>query len=166
MRPTADSFAAAGHRRGFSLVEMLIVVSILGITSAMVAPKLHDLSAAADVRGARAALAVNVARARASAIQRGRATRVSVENSKLWTVVNPGAGETMLGDTVRLDSLFHVTATPRNAPAERRTLEFDGRGIGVLSGARVEISIVRDARHTGEFCVWPSGMIDRQGCGT
>jgi len=57
--------------RGFTFIEILIVMIIIGVIAAFGIPRFHGAIEKNNVRAARAAVGTTVAKARAAAIQRG-----------------------------------------------------------------------------------------------
>src|SRR2546430_14002130 len=57
--------------RGFTFIEVLIVMVLIGIIAALGIPRIRDAIQKNNVRGARAALGTLVAKARGAAVQRG-----------------------------------------------------------------------------------------------
>ena len=53
-------------QRGFSLIEMLLVITIIGLVGVIAIPRMRDSVERANVRAARVSLANNVSRARAT----------------------------------------------------------------------------------------------------
>ena len=153
-------------RLGFTVIELLLVLTIVGITTAMVAPKLSIATSNADVRSARSALGVRVAGARGTAIRRGQLVRIYFKTNRTWTVAdpNPGGARQMVGDSVYLDSLFHVKVEDNASATAVDSIDFDARGLGVGGGQQIRLRITGKSGRTDGFCVWPSGMIDRDGC--
>ena len=98
--------------RGFSLVEALVVVVILGVLTLIFAPRLEPLAAGRGVKGARAGFVNLFNLARVYAVQlRGRAFVVVSNNIATARVVSGGVSRTV-GSAVRFDSTFRVVATP------------------------------------------------------
>jgi type II secretory pathway pseudopilin PulG len=147
------------------MIELVAVLSIMGCTIAIAAPKLLVVAAAADLRSAQSALASNVARARAIAIQRRRTTRLTFAGSTVTTVVDPLGTPVPLSDTLRLDRQYKVTASLTDGSTAPRTLDFDARGIGTATGLMMTFRLDRQGQPPRYFCVYPSGMIPRSGCG-
>jgi prepilin-type N-terminal cleavage/methylation domain-containing protein len=110
------------RRDGFTLVETLIVVVIMGIVLAFGIPKFRETQIRGDVRGARNAVANWHARARSAATSTGRTATMNISGNRILLTRSPRQNPTGLGacacDTLgieRLDSMFHVTATSTNA---------------------------------------------------
>ena len=138
----------SGRRRGFSMVELLTVLTIIGITTAISFPKLRAAGQDADVRSAESALVASVSRTRAAAIQHGRPARLYFNGSGAWTALVAANGDTThVGSRTNLAGLFQVAAVV--APAENDYVQFDARGVGVLAGggggALVRVDLTRSA---------------------
>ena len=67
--PGVRRASARWARRGFSLMEMLIVIVVLGILVLIVAPRIGSTTANREVSGATEAFASIFRQARASAVQ-------------------------------------------------------------------------------------------------
>ncbi len=154
---------AASRTRGFSIIELLIVLTIIGITTGMAVPKLRAVGLDTDVRSARSALTASVARTRAAAIQYARPARLYFSGGIARTVIVQLNGDTTrVGSAANLAGLFSVTMAV--SPAADTYIEFDPRGVGVLTGGTgtiVNIVLTRDATHTGRFCVTRYGRVLR-----
>ena len=78
------------NRRGFTLIEILIVVVLLGVIVALAGPRLRTALLRQNVRSARDALVTMHATARSSAIQRGRYTALVIAGDTAFVVAqNP-----------------------------------------------------------------------------
>ncbi len=71
--------AATGRARAFTLVELLVVVAIIAIVAGMVAPYASGSLAGMRVRQAALTLAEHIRYAQALAVDRERATRLSID---------------------------------------------------------------------------------------
>ena len=127
-------------RRGFTLIEMLMVIVIIGAVGVIMFPRLSGELNRQNVRSARQAITALHARARASAIQRARATSLIRD-----------------GNEIRIESRHPVTGavdtigTPLDVSTShggvamtwtRDVLTFDPRGIGI-EGTSTRIIVSR-----------------------
>jgi prepilin-type N-terminal cleavage/methylation domain-containing protein len=142
-------------RRGFSLVEMVIVILLVGVMAAMFVPRIGGEIDRRNVRSARAAVTTLHAKARATAIYRGRAVNlVRSGNEMLVLSTEPVTGAV---DTVeRRDFLgsYGVTVT-----STRDVLVFDPRGLG-REGSATTIIVSRSG-YADSIRVTPVGSIVR-----
>lgn len=99
------------NQRGFSLIEMLLVITIIGLVGVIALPRMRDSVERANVRAARVSLANTVSRTRATAVARGCPATFNITTGtagKVWITAcqttNVGAGGAT--ETVgRVDSL-------------------------------------------------------------
>src|SRR5213083_2199199 len=119
------------RRSGFTTIELVIAIVIIGLIAAIGFPKIHRTLDKTNVRSARVSIGTFAAMARAAAVQRGcRAVLhfVSTAPSSAWVTVcpryTPGAGTV---DTIALNDVtarFNVTMT-----ATRDSVQYDPRGL-------------------------------------
>jgi prepilin-type N-terminal cleavage/methylation domain-containing protein len=108
----------AARRRGFSLVEMLIVVVMIGVMLSIGFPKMRAGMINNNVRAARTALINMIAGARNAGSQTNRSTWVKVSGSRVLVVATPRlvalGGSTMdtIGPVQNMDGLYGVSITP------------------------------------------------------
>ena len=95
-------------RSGFSLIELLIAVTLLGLLLAIAAPRVQQASAQQSVRSARAAVANLYARARVHAVQRRVPVTLQFGDSTAWITAPAGAGLDTLGVVEHLGRQFGV----------------------------------------------------------
>lgn len=104
--------------RGFTLIEMLIVIVLIGLVGAITVPRLRDAFQKTSVRGARVAAGTLVAKARAAAVARGCRSAIhftSGPDGTAWVTVckvNTAAGIDTLGGVEHLASRFNVSLAP------------------------------------------------------
>lgn len=104
-------------RRGFTLIEMLIVIVLIGLVGAIAVPRLRDAFESTSVRGARVAAGTLAAKARAAAVARGcrSAIHFSGTDGTVWVTVckvDTAAGIDTLGGVEHLASRFNVSLAP------------------------------------------------------
>jgi prepilin-type N-terminal cleavage/methylation domain-containing protein len=108
----------AARRRGFSLVEMLIVVVIIGIMLSIGFPKLRAGMINNNVRAARTGLINAIAAARNAGSQTNRSTWVKVSGSRVFVLARPrlftvaGSDADTIGPVQNMDGLYGVSITP------------------------------------------------------
>jgi prepilin-type N-terminal cleavage/methylation domain-containing protein len=119
------------NRRGFTLLEVLIVIGLVGVMAALGIPRIRRAIVRQNVRSARDAVVTMHAKARAVAIQRGSATALVFQaNNVLIVSRHPvtGAPDT-IGQPTDLHGRYGVTVN-----RTRDTLVFDSRGLGMETG--------------------------------
>jgi prepilin-type N-terminal cleavage/methylation domain-containing protein len=134
--------AARARRAGFTLVELLTVVVVLGTTAGMSMPKVADSLRRNTVRSAREQFAMAHSLARATAIRYGRTAQLKVNTStaKFWVQADTsGTGLFATVGTVHDLSVGGVSVT-----SNRSTLCFGAQGLPTTGGTcdAGDISIV------------------------
>ncbi len=125
------------RKNGFTLVEMMIVVVLIGLVTLIGLPKVASGLAKANLRSSRTTMANMFAKARAVATQQNRRTSVAFNGNNVVVTAAPrklaGVGTVdTIGAVEKLDGLYGVTlATP---PVT--SVPFDPRGFGTLGGSR------------------------------
>lgn len=117
-------------RPGLTLIELLFVLTVVGVLTGLAAPSLRHGFDRLAVRSARDALAAGVARTRAFAVARGGAVLVvAPSQDAFW--IEATSGEPLTA-RVDLGRQYGVRLVVDGSPAEPLRLHFDGRGIGRL----------------------------------
>ena len=120
-------------RNGFSLVELLIVISIIGVMAAFAFPKMQQQIIHEGVRGARREVATQLMRARAAAAQRAcRATvHMDASTARVWVTAckMAGTGLDTVGPISQLASRYTVTMT-----SDADSLPFAANSLGLGTG--------------------------------
>jgi len=150
------------RRSGYTLVEMLIVVVVLGGLALFSLPKFNGLVERNNITAARQEIAAAVATARAAAIQKGSTATVSLNGGLLTvTVVNAGGGgSTTLVGPKPLNTTYGVTITT-NAAADT-AMTFDLRGFARLGSTGI-VRIAGTSRRDS-LCLTTAGQIMPRGC--
>lgn len=119
-------------RRGFTLIEMMIVIVIAGIVLTYGFPKIRALLIKNSLRSARGALLTAVQQAKTWAVTDGRATTVRVDpgTGVLWLTATPrrtflaGSSVDTIGFVRNLTTVYGAVVT-----ATQDTFAFDQRGL-------------------------------------
>ncbi len=152
------------ERRGVSLIEMLIVVLICGLMTALVMPSITSARDNAGRRAAHQTFESAVAATRAAALQKGKsATLTFVNNTATVTVLSGLANSsvTVMGP-VRFTPAFNATIEVLNSSTT--TITYNSRGLLTPTPAtpliyRVKVGATRDT-----VCVSVAGVILSRGC--
>lgn len=114
---------------GFSVIELLWVIVLIGLMAALGIPRIRDAVQKQNVRGARVAAVAHVVKARNAAVQRGcRATVHMRSTGAIWVTAcrTAGAGLDTLGGMDNLYDRYGITLS-----ASRDSIQFDPRGLSV-----------------------------------
>lgn len=153
-------------RRGFSLPELMVVISIMGILVLFAVPKIRTFRAGNNLRSAKAQVASSLATARAAAIQKGRQAVFVVRGNNLAVVVDTsatsGIQSLVVLSSVPIDDRYGATIT-LGAAADSNVF-YDSRGFGSTgSGSRAKY-VLRVQGMVDSVCVSPLGLINKKGC--
>lgn len=161
MRDT--NFSARGRgmiatdRRGFSLTELLIVVSMMSLVLAIAMPRVKAATNIASVNAASAELGTRLALARQTAIRRGAPAVLHVNGQKAWVTVEQNGTVLLLRDTLNLSDKYKVVAS-----ATVDSVRYDARGFAQL-GAAQKFQAARGGK-TSTVCVTAAGVLLPHGC--
>jgi prepilin-type N-terminal cleavage/methylation domain-containing protein len=135
------------RRDGFTLVETLIVIVLLGLIVLIGFPKLSSAMVQSDLRSARTTIVNMVATARAVSVQSNRLTWIKFEGSTAHVLARPrliGAGGApnfpadTVGSVQDLADQYGVAVVPGVD-----SIQFDPRGFGAWIGGDVSIVVSR-----------------------
>lgn len=148
----------ANRRQGFTIIELMLVMVVLGVLATLAVPSMRDLLIATQVRAAASDLFESVILARSEAIK--RAANIDV----VPTGGNWGNGWTVMAGTTVIqtrDAATNVTITPTNTAGVvtygNVTFRLDGR---VSTGVRtLTVSTVQAAHPVAARCI----LIDASG---
>jgi prepilin-type N-terminal cleavage/methylation domain-containing protein len=115
------------RNRGFTTIEILMVMIIIGVLAAFGIPRLRNSLEKQNVRSAKALLATLVATARGVAVSRGCPATLSMTVDSAWVTacgVSPPAASVQVGTKMLIGDDFSVTLGPSVS-----ALIYDPRGI-------------------------------------
>ena len=148
-------------RSGFTLVELLIVITVMGLMGTFAYPKLRGTTTGLSVRNARQQVLTMLVTARAASVQNGAEARF-IRSGNIVRVVVDSSGTFVTILSRNLDTEHGVSLATGGA-APRDTIRFDSRGIAIgLAGAatyKFTKSTVTDS-----ICVSKLGKVARTGC--
>ena len=114
-------------RKGFSTIEMIIVVILIGVIASIGMPRLRRGLEKQNIRSAKALIATLAATARGTAIQRGCQATLNLSPDSVWVTacgVNPPAASVQVGTKKLVGSEFNVTLS-----STLPSVTYDPRGI-------------------------------------
>jgi prepilin-type N-terminal cleavage/methylation domain-containing protein len=117
-------------RRGFSTIEMIIVVILIGLIASIGFPRLRRGLEKQNVRSSKALIATMAATARGTAIQRGCSATLNLSGDSIWVSacgINPPAASVQVGTKKLVGSEFNVTLS-----SSRASVVYDPRGIATV----------------------------------
>lgn len=115
------------YEAGFSFIEMLVVMILIGIIASLAIPRLRGSLEKQNIRSAKALMSTLVATARGVAVQRGCSATLNMTSDSIWVTacgVNPVAASVQVGTKKLVGEEFGVTLSPSAA-----AIVFDPRGI-------------------------------------
>jgi prepilin-type N-terminal cleavage/methylation domain-containing protein len=133
--------------QGFTLIEIMLVITILGVVMLVGYPRVRDGMTSSNVRGARTTLINLLAKARTSATQINRNTWLKIAGNDAFILARPrlvtaaGSDADTLGPVERLGASYGVTVT-----GEIDSIGFDPRGMGTGFGAGTTFLVSRDGK--------------------
>ena len=150
-------------RSGFTMVEVLIVMSILVLVTTMAFPRISRWRTGYDLRSAKQQVAAAIATTRAAAVQKGRPARFIVAGNVISATVDTNAaGATVtVVPSVDLHATYGVTITTQNLPANR--LVYGSRGV-IAPQVAMPRYYLTNAAGRDSLCVSGVGVLLKRGC--
>ena len=147
-------------RNGFSMIEMIIVMILIGIIAAIAFPRLRDGLERQNIRSSKALIATLVATARGTAIQRGCSATLNMTTDSVWVTAcgvtgNPPPASVAVGTKKLVGDEFRVTLAPSNAQ-----VVYDPRGLSTQFQATT-IRVI-GAHYTDSVVINELGKVKRQ----
>ncbi|MEO6211275.1 MAG: GspH/FimT family pseudopilin [Gemmatimonadaceae bacterium] len=145
------------RRNGFTLTEVLIVITIVGILLVVVVPRYGSLSAAMNVHSSKQEMATLLAQGRATAIQTNQIVKVVRAGNVVSLVAFSGSGSTVISQQ-DLGAQFGVTLS-----ATKDTVSYDSRGMVIGNSVTLKF-VVTNGVTRDSVCLMALGKVSRTGC--
>jgi len=148
------------RRSGFTTIEMVIVVAIIGIIALIGFPKIRQTLDRTNVRSARDAVGTLAATARASAIQRGctGVLHFAGATNMVWVTTSCPAKVDTVSGVQDLKARFNVTLI-----ATRDSVRYDPRGLSMDAFAsNTVVHLTGAAGNQDSVMINPIGKVVRQ----
>jgi prepilin-type N-terminal cleavage/methylation domain-containing protein len=147
-----------GRRRGFTLLEVAIVIVLMGIMGGYAAPRLFQARLRASSRGASQVVLAQISRTRDIASRRRIATRVIFASTSVRALGTIDGVEQEVLPTLSLTSEFGATLT-----SGRSEVRFDSRGFASGLTGNVEVRTFHGGESTA-LCISKYGNARAGGC--
>ena len=146
---------------GFTVIELLIVIILMGVVTSMTYPAMSGARASASLRAARVQFAASLATARAAAVRWGRPAQLKRTGNSIQIRADTGGTGVFvaLAAPVALDSQFSVTLS-----ASVDSVVFGSRGLATnLSSSGAQFALVRGSIQDS-VCLTRLGEVAPRGC--
>ncbi|HLV26189.1 MAG TPA: hypothetical protein VKZ41_07730 [Gemmatimonadales bacterium] len=152
----------ARQRSGFTTAELLIVIIIMGVVSALAIPRLTVIRDRNGIDSARSQLESTVTSARSAARQRSMPSVVQLSGSVLssWTY-SPTTGDTVW--LVRPSDLGAATGVDITTTDKAATINFDTRGFADRADS-VRVWRITIGERSDSVCIGPLGHLYKRNC--
>ncbi len=147
------------NRGGFTVMELVLVLTIAAVCTAMVAPKFQPAVDSAKLRSAKTQLASYLTVARASAIRRNAQSQVQLSGTSVTATVGVNGTQTTYLRATDFNRSFGITFSG-SSPS---TITFDPRGF--LTGSTTAKYVLVRGSVKDSVCVTSLGIVAQQTSG-
>jgi prepilin-type N-terminal cleavage/methylation domain-containing protein len=145
------------QRSGFTLVEVLMVITIVGVLLGVVVPRYGAISGGMNVHSAKQEIGALLAQGRATAIQTDQTVLVIRSANVISLVGVSGATSTFITQQ-NLGSQFGVTVS-----STKDTVTYDSRGMVTGNTSTLKF-VVTNGSVRDSVCLMALGKVTRTGC--
>lgn len=154
---TSHSGGQMRNRAGFTMIEMLIVMVIFAVLTAVALPKLGKSRNLSNVSSAKTQIAMMLSTAKGAAVSRGSNAIMRRTGNTIWV-----SGTTTADTIVRPQALGTLYGVTISVPTGSDSVLFDARGMAQLS-TQTRFVITRQTK-IDTVCVTRGGAIMQKGC--
>ena len=154
----------SSHKPGFSLIELLVVISIIGVLVTFSLPRLVKLRDQGQLASATTRFTRAVMAARQAAIQRGKHAYFKHNNNYVWVIVDTTGINTdsvIVTGALDLNSLYGVRVV---SPTGLTSIEYDPRGVSAQATKQVFAFVHTNSGMVDSLCVSKLGNTIRDRC--
>ena len=142
--------AVLPRRRGFTFIELVVAVSLMGMLLAILGPRIGATRDRGAVRSAKQKVSAYLATTRAAAIRRGRPATFHASGGSIWVSIG---GTDTVAARISLGEEYSVVFE-----ATTDSVRFDARGFATnIPGTQV--FRLRRAAYSDSVCVSRGGLI-------
>lgn len=151
------------RRRGFTLIQLLVVIALMGAIMLRVAPRISELKRRASLRAARQELIAALSAAQESAMQKGKTATLAITSNTISVTALSG----LTGNTVKVlgpirFADFGATIAPLTpAPS---SLTFDARGLVSPATTQTNSYVLTVSGGADTVCITGGGLVLPKGC--
>src|SRR5438045_1640578 len=147
------------NRSGYTITELIVVLFIFAVVTALSIPRLHGATSSAGLRSARTQTAIYLAQAHALAVQRGREAWFVRNGNSVSVSVDSSGTQIVYGRPHDLLAEHGVTIPT----ASHDVIKFDSRGYAIGAGTTEKVVLTRDGMRDS-VCISKLGKIITRGC--
>jgi prepilin-type N-terminal cleavage/methylation domain-containing protein len=166
MRSTRSGFRG-GNRRGVTIIEIMTVLALAAILTAMTFPRLEGVRRNAEMNSAKLQFQAYLTTARAAAIRKSTTARFIRSGNTITVTADSSGTQITVLQPFALDAAYHVTVSRPTTGTWHDTITFGPRGIGRSFTATEKFYINMDSTRWSpghdSVCVTRLGLIN-QGC--